>query len=331
MPQLLHNSKFVNWFRRTFSLGSNTDVRPELMKDGLYSDALNMRPAQVDGNTGGLETIRGEEILYPADVLVTNPTSYVSIGRVFTNGHTVEFWASSLFDSPNPGDNPPYIRVDGSLITTEQWTPTGAGFNGGALRSAVDSDGTVVFNGNAYVTYNGTTVRPSTENTAIRVNADGALNSIIAQGRQFEEPVSPTSAEFVIQPDGSIVFVGSFIKYDGTTVGRIVRTNAFGVTDSAFVTSTGTGFNVQTLGVDVLPNGQIMVGSNIPGTFDGVAQGGLTRLDATGALDVTWDLGTGFSGGPVYVVLVDTFGDLIVGGAFTSLDGNTYNRVVKLT
>jgi len=116
MPTFLHNSKFVSWFRRMFSLGVVTDVRPELLKDGLYSDAQNMRPAQVDGNTGGLETIRG-----------------------------------------------------------------------------------------------------------------------------------------------------------------------------------------------------------------------LTRLFATGALDPAWDLGTGFSGGPVYVVLVDTFGDLVVGGAFTSLDGNTYNRVVKLT
>ena len=116
MPNLLRNSKFVNWFRRTFSLGANTDVRPELKKDGLYEDALNMRPAQVDGNTGGLETVRGEEILYPADVLVTNPDSYVSIGRAFTNGHTVEFWASSLANTPNPSDNPPYIRVDGTVV-----------------------------------------------------------------------------------------------------------------------------------------------------------------------------------------------------------------------
>lgn len=122
MPTLLHNSKWVNWFRRTFSLGSNTDVRSELMKDGLYDSAVNMRPAQVDGNTGGLETIRGEEILYPADVLVTNPTSYVSIGRVRTNGHTVEFWASSLFDA-GAGANPPYIRVDGVITAMSPYIP----------------------------------------------------------------------------------------------------------------------------------------------------------------------------------------------------------------
>jgi hypothetical protein len=82
---------------------------------------------------------------------------------------------------------------------------------------------------------------------------------------------------------------------------------------------------------ELLKDGQITVGTSLGTSFDGTLQGGLTRLFATGALDPAWDLGTGFSGGPVYVVLVDTFGDLVVGGAFTSLDGNTYNRVVKLT
>ncbi len=224
-----------------------------------------------------------------------------------------------------------HISVTGTLITTEQWTPVSAGFNGGALRSDVDSDGTIVFNGNAYDTYNGTVVRPGTENTAIRVNPNGSLNGVIAQGAQFFEPAAPLSAEFAIQPDSSIVFVGNFTKYNNITVGRIVRTDYFGVPDSSFITSTGTGFNGQALGVDILPNGQITVGTSLGTSFDGTLQGGLTRLFATGALDPAWDLGTGFSGGPVYVVLVDTFGDLVVGGAFTSLDGNTYNRVVKLT
>lgn len=114
MPTFLHRSSFVNWFRRVFTGGVNTDVRPEVLKDGLYSDALNMRPASVDGNTGAIETIRGEEILYPVDVLVTDPTSYVNIGSRFTNGHIVEFWASSTFD-PGTGANPPYIRVDGVI------------------------------------------------------------------------------------------------------------------------------------------------------------------------------------------------------------------------
>jgi len=114
MPTFLHNSKFVSWFRRMFSLGVVTDVRPELLKDGLYSDAQNMRPAQVDGNTGALESIQGEVLKYPADVLVTDPDSYDSIGRAFTNGHIVEFWASNAFD-PATGANPPYIRVDGVI------------------------------------------------------------------------------------------------------------------------------------------------------------------------------------------------------------------------
>jgi hypothetical protein len=232
-----------------------------------------------------------------------------------------------------------HIAVNGSLITTEQWSPTvtpgspsGSGFNQASLRSAVAPDGTVVFNAGTYDRYNGTgvgTTPPSVNKPAIRVAANGTLIGVIAQGDQFGEPVSPTSAEFVIQPDGKIIYVGSFTTYDNIVVGRIIRTDAFGTPDATFITNSGAGFDVQTLGVDVLPNGWIMVGSNVPATYDGVATGGLTRLMADGTLEPTWNLGTGFNGS-VYIVIVDSFGDLIVGGNFTSLDGTTYNYVVKL-
>lgn len=77
MPQLLHNSKFVNWFRRTFSLGSNTDVRPELMKDGLYSDGTLDNTFNIGtGFTGGTGPI-------VIDILVTTLGDIIVSG-VFT-------------------------------------------------------------------------------------------------------------------------------------------------------------------------------------------------------------------------------------------------------
>jgi len=223
-----------------------------------------------------------------------------------------------------------HISAAGALITTEQWSPTLNGFNGGALRSAIDPDGTVVFNGNAYDLYNNQLVAPSYPNQPlVRVNPDGTLNSIIAQGTQFFEPSPPTSRDFAIQPDGKIIAVGNFSNYNGTATGNIIRIDAFGTPDAAFVTNSGTGFDDQTLGVDLLPNGWIMVGSNAGASYDGTLTGGLTRLRADGLIEPTWNLGTGFNGA-VYFVVVDSFGDQIVGGNFTALDGTTYNYVVKL-
>lgn len=117
MPQLLHNSKWVNWFRRIFTGGVNTDVRPEMLKDGLYSAAQNLRPANVDGETGALETIRGESELYPppAATATFDPTAYVAIGSYYPNDQVVTFWASPNQNSPNLGDNPPTITINGDV------------------------------------------------------------------------------------------------------------------------------------------------------------------------------------------------------------------------
>lgn len=417
-PQLLHNSKWVQWIRRTFFGGANTDVRPEAVAADKYTDAQNMRPFGVDGNTGALVKIGGSFWLYdpagtatPAggftrlntdgtldtvfnanvsDPLATVPgfgvgglrarinavkvdslnrivvagdfdtLNDVPVGKIVRflptgmrdmsfNAAGAGFVATTVFDVSLFSDNsmiatlagiPPtyngvairwvcHIAANGSLITTEQWSPTLSGFSGGALRSAIAPDGTVVFNGNAYDKYNNVTVQLAPPNLPIvRVNPDGSINSIIAQGTQLLEGAS-TSAEFVIQPDGKIISVGDITAYDGTPIGRIVRIDAAGTIDAAFLANSGTGFDVQTLGVDLLPNGWIMVGSNVPVNYDSNPTGGLTRLEADGRLEPTWNLGTGFNAS-VYFVVVDSFGDLIVGGSFTLLDGTTYNRVVKL-
>ncbi len=116
MPNFLHTGRanpWAAWFRRIFRGGANTDIRPELLPDGLYTEALNMRPLSVDGNTGALEAVQGEQELYPATV--SNPGTYVLIGSCYTNGHEAEWWASTDFNVPNAGDNPPFVRIDGDV------------------------------------------------------------------------------------------------------------------------------------------------------------------------------------------------------------------------
>lgn len=114
MPQLLRPSNFVNWFRRVFIGGANSDVRPEMLKDGLYTDALNMRPVGVDGNTGALEAIAGEQLLYGTND--PNAASYICIGQGYTSGHEWEFWASTDFDPDTLIGPPPLLKIDGDVV-----------------------------------------------------------------------------------------------------------------------------------------------------------------------------------------------------------------------
>lgn len=202
--------------------------------------------------------------------------------------------------------------------------------NGTGGHLSIAPNGTIVMNSGTYGNYNGVPVLTApADGTAIRINPDSSLNSIIAQGAQFEWSVPPTSNEVQVMSDGSVLFAGSFTDYDSTTVNRIVKLRPLGAIDGTFLTNTGTGYTDQTHSVDEFPNGQIMVGSVASADLNGSPSLGLVRLNADGSRDATWDIGTGFNTS-VYVVRVDTFGDLLVGGAFTSLDGTTYNRVVKL-
>ena len=111
MPILQH----LKWWRRLFSKGANRDVRPELLPDGYYTDAQNMRPTSVDGNAGAVEALRGETQLsrafMPDGSPIPGADTYTLIGSAYTNGYAVEFWAS------NDGSlYPSLIRINGQVM-----------------------------------------------------------------------------------------------------------------------------------------------------------------------------------------------------------------------
>lgn len=178
-----------------------------------------------------------------------------------------------------------------------------------------------------------------TRKTVVRIDggvvSPGALNSILAQGKQFLELTPPQQSDFVIQPDDKIVFCGSFTDYDTVACNRIVRLMPDGNRDTAFVTNMGVAFSSDTYFVGVMPNGQILVGGAVAGTYTdigGVPKNvlGLIRINADGTTDFSWDIGAGFNGSG-YCMLVNGFGELVIGGAFTAYDGQTFLRLVKLS
>ena len=123
MPDLQHSDRFTRWFRRLFGLGAHPDVRPELIGDGQYTDALNLRPGSIQGNAGALETVGGESILWDAPALPNvDPASYVCIGTTSGNGYTLEFWASNDYEV-TPGANPPILRANGQVVAMSSKIP----------------------------------------------------------------------------------------------------------------------------------------------------------------------------------------------------------------
>ncbi len=163
----------------------------------------------------------------------------------------------------------------------------------------------------------------------------GKLKSIVALGAQFEEVGHPVTPNLVIQSDGKILFTGTFTYYAGTAANHIVRTDDMGGTDLVFEAGSGSGFNSGTSGVDLLPNGQILVGSDLPGAVytDSTAVPknvlGLIRLKADGTADTAWNIGTGFDNF-VTTAKVDDFGKVWVGGGFVNFNSVVRNHIAKL-
>ena len=130
------------------------------------------------------------------------------------------------------------------------------------------------------------------------------------------------------QPDGKILVGGAFDSFNGTSTVRIARLNADGTLDNTF--TTGTGFNTTVNSVDVQPDGKILVGG-IFTSFNGTSTvNRIARLNTNGALDNTFNTGTGFND-EVISVDVQPDGKILVGGFFSSFNGtSTVNRIARL-
>lgn len=99
-----------SWFRRLFYKGARPDVTKELLGDGFYEDAMHMRLNSVDGASGSLEHMGGEELLWSID----DPLGYECIGAEEVSGDEVAFWChpNGVVD---PDGFPPIVTV-GSIV-----------------------------------------------------------------------------------------------------------------------------------------------------------------------------------------------------------------------
>jgi len=103
------------WFRKRFVRGTNSDVDPNELPDGVYPNSFNMRNTSIDGYAGSLKQIGGEVLV--EEVNVPGADTYYCIASVSISGHRVNFWANSDTNFP------PLIDIDGVLSAMSQDIP----------------------------------------------------------------------------------------------------------------------------------------------------------------------------------------------------------------
>jgi len=197
----------------------------------------------------------------------------------------------------------------------------GSGINGsGALvhvgKLCVQNDGKILIGGN-FTAFNG---KPALN--LARVQPDGSLDT------SFHSPVSCNSwvRDMRVQPDGKIVVAGDFGNYDSLPIGRIVRLHSNGQIDTSF--RTGLYFDEPIYGLALQPDGKIICGGLFT-EYDGTTCNRLARLNSNGTLDTTFNTQTGATAS-VGRVILQPDGNILIGGDFTSYDGDYCFRVARV-
>jgi len=267
-----------------------------------------------------------------------NGTSSLRLARLNSNGsYDSSFNVGTGFDATTPsislqsdgkvlvggafttyrGTSAPRIvrlNTDGSFDTGFVY---GTGFNGTTENLAIDSSNRVIAVG-GFTSYNGTSAA-----RIARLNTDGTIDGTFSTGVGF--PSNPTRV--ILDSSSKLLVVGFFGSYNNTTAIRLVRINTNGTIDSSL--STGSGFNNTTRAIAEQSDGKLIVGGTFT-SYNGTSANRIIRLNSDGSIDSTFNIGTGFSAGTVWDIAIQPDGKIIAVGDFTSYNGTTTNRIVRL-
>jgi uncharacterized delta-60 repeat protein len=221
-----------------------------------------------------------------------------SQGAPFQVGMVAQTTVTILFDDANP----PAGSVD------ELYNPdfgldlvVPAGPQGGTPLEQPGTDANGVVNalaifpnnetviGGAFSSYNGVSI-----NGVALIQSNGQLDTNFNPG----EGISISTGDFItslgLQPDGKIVAGGNFTSFNGTSAGNLIRLNADGSIDTAFLVASGSGANGPVRSIIVDADGTIVIGGDFT-AYNGQVRNHAARLNSDGSLDATFDPGTGLN------------------------------------
>lgn len=159
-------------------------------------------------------------------------------------------------------------------------------------------------------------------NGIARLNSDGTLDTGFDPGTGTTNVVRALA----IQLDGRVLVGGSFTNFNGNALNHIARLNINGQVDSSFNVGAGTDDTVDAIVVQ--PDTRIV----LVGLFrnaNGVSRNRITRLLPDGTVDPAINFGLG-ADGYIDTVALQPDGKMVIGGGFTSYDGQSRAHLARI-
>jgi uncharacterized repeat protein (TIGR01451 family)/uncharacterized delta-60 repeat protein len=163
-----------------------------------------------------------------------------------------------------------------------------------------------------------------------RLNFDGTVDSGFTPGAGADNPVYAVAESFV-GGARKLLVGGAFASFNQLPFNHIVRLNDDGSVDAGFQPTSGASDTVYAIAVyptNTLNGGKILIGGAFT-NYNGVARNCLARLNPDGSLDSTFNPGAG-ADGAVYSIAIQLDGRVLIGGAFTHLNGTLSSGVARL-
>ena len=210
------------------------------------------------------------------------------------------------------------LNIDGTLDTTfTQGTAT----NSSIYCVDIQSDGKIIIGG-AFTSYNGIV-----RNYIAKLNTNGTLDTSFNIESGPLNGTITTAISFVsIQQDGKIIITGLLNSYNGIARKGIARLNLDGTLDLFFDPGLGTNNNVSS--TTVQSDGKIIIVGSFT-TYNGKNKFGINRLEINGDSDSSFNPGLG-SESTIRKTFLESSGKIIIGGDFTSYNGEPINKFARL-
>lgn len=296
---------------KSFNTGSGADdgirclaVQPDgkILAGGLFSEfngIFNQRIARLnpDGSV--------DAAFAPKPPGRVHAVALQSDGKILIAGETMI--------RGRPRVNVTRLNVDGQR---EGSWGLGAKFNAELRTVAVQSDGRILVGGSF------TTVSGRNLNRILRLNSDGTLDDTFSVG----DGASGAVWSIAVQPDGKLLAVGAFDRFNGRNAGHLVRLNPDGGFDPGF--KAGAGADGDVLAVVLQKDGRILIGGRFAGV-NGVARPHVARLNSDGSVDMSFNPGSG-ANNLVQCMAVQPDGKILIGGGFDTVNGETCHGVARL-
>jgi len=194
----------------------------------------------------------------------------------------------------------------------------GPGFAGGNVTSlAIRSDGRILVAG-TFTQFNGASV-----GRIVCLNTDGTLDATYAPGTGANGDIYAAA----IDQWGRTVIGGGFTSVNGVARPGLARLNANGTLDATF--NPGAGPNSAVYCIAHQRDGKVLIGGLFTSYNGSTPAPRIARLNRNGSYDSTFSPGTGFNSW-VYTIVLQGDGKLLVGGDFTTFNGASRNRFVRL-